>query len=183
MGEGARPCSFPRRPARAGWFLLTRFAHFHLHSQQSALAAVPGVLDVHPERRLTRALAWYDGGEKGAGMSRAGNATAATQTFDFASSSAAASFSAGPTPGSVLKRPGRLTTTPTIGLAGHGDADPDGIAPLPTTRALRAANTPGVAAALSAPALWARGITGAGVRVGIFDTGVRGDHPHIKNIR
>jgi membrane-bound transcription factor site-1 protease len=148
---------------------------------------VPGVRDVHPERRLTRALAWYaGGGGGGAGADAKANATAAV--FDFATSSSSAatppapSFSAGPA-GSVLKRPGRLTTAPTIGLAGRGDADPDGLPPGPSNRALLAAAAPGVAAALDAPALWERGITGAGVRVGIFDTGVRGDHPHIKNIR
>ena len=31
--------------------------------------------------------------------------------------------------------------------------------------------------------LWAAGFKGAGVKMGIFDTGIRLDHPHVKNIR
>ena len=165
--------------------------HLHLHLNhmlsllfffQSALAAVPGVRDVHPQRRLTRALAWYDrAGEAEAPPppQPAGNASA---SFDFASTGGAAFLARTPgsTTSSILKRPGRLTTAPTLGLGGHGDADPSFPSP---SRSLLAANSPGVAAALAAPALWARGITGTGVRVGIFDTGVKGDHPHIKNIR
>lgn len=41
---------------------------------------------------------------------------------------------------------------------------------------------PSVAEAIGAPALWAAGATGANVRVGIFDTGVSGTHPHIHHI-
>ncbi|KAG2499417.1 hypothetical protein HYH03_002364 [Edaphochlamys debaryana] len=36
---------------------------------------------------------------------------------------------------------------------------------------------------LEADKLWKLGYTGKGVRVGIFDTGIRPDHPHIRNIR
>jgi len=163
---------------------------------------VPGVLDVHPQRRLTRALAWYDGdgsgggggggggGESGGGRPAGGNATtpAANPAFDFASAPhGSGGLWADPAGGGAIhKRPGRLTTRPTLGLGGRGDADADADAASRRrrrSRALLAPSHPGIAAALHAPDLWARGITGAGVRVGIFDTGVKGDHPHIKNIR
>lgn len=170
--------------------LITPTAHHHPTSQAS-LAAVPGVRDVHPQRRLTRALAWYDdkasgGGGRPAPAAGGGNTTTTTTsgpTLDFASSPPGSTgLWADPAAGGAIrKRPGRLTTRPTLGLAGRGDAD---VEPhRAARRALLAPAHPGVAAALHAPDLWARGITGAGVRVGIFDTGVKGDHPHIKNIR
>ena len=31
--------------------------------------------------------------------------------------------------------------------------------------------------------LWQQGYKGAKVKVGVFDTGIRADHPHVKNIR
>lgn len=31
--------------------------------------------------------------------------------------------------------------------------------------------------------LWAKGFTGAKVRMAVFDTGVRADHPHFRNIK
>lgn len=39
-----------------------------------------------------------------------------------------------------------------------------------------------VAAAVGAPLVWAQGHKGAGVRIGIFDTGVAANHPHIAHI-
>lgn len=159
---------------------------------QASLAAVPGVRDVHPQRRLTRALAWYDSGSGSGGSGGSGGhhppdgntTTPTTPTFDFALSPQSAGLWADPAAGGAIrKRPGRLTTRPTLGLGGRGDGDVDA-SPRRRSRALLGpTNSPGVAAALHAPDLWARGITGAGVRVGIFDTGVKGDHPHIKNIR
>ena len=40
-----------------------------------------------------------------------------------------------------------------------------------------------VTAAFHAEALWERGYSGEGVRTAVFDTGVRSDHPHFRNIR
>ena len=40
-----------------------------------------------------------------------------------------------------------------------------------------------VTAAFSAQSLWAAGYQGKGVKMGVFDTGIRDDHPHVKNIR
>jgi hypothetical protein len=36
---------------------------------------------------------------------------------------------------------------------------------------------------LGAPTLWAEGFKGQNVKMGVFDTGIRPDHPHVKNIR
>lgn len=40
-----------------------------------------------------------------------------------------------------------------------------------------------VTAAFSAQSLWAAGYLGKGVKMGVFDTGIRQDHPHVKNIK
>lgn len=40
-----------------------------------------------------------------------------------------------------------------------------------------------VTAAFSAQSLWAAGYQGKGVKMGVFDTGIRDDHPHVKNIK
>lgn len=37
--------------------------------------------------------------------------------------------------------------------------------------------------AFHAEKLWEAGFRGAGVKMGVFDTGIRPDHPHVKNIR
>lgn len=38
-------------------------------------------------------------------------------------------------------------------------------------------------ARFEAEKLWQQGYNGAKVKVGVFDTGIRADHPHVKNIR
>ncbi len=48
-------------------------------------------------------------------------------------------------------------------------------------RRLLAANT--VTSIFGAPELWAAGFKGQGVKMGVFDTGIRLDHPHVKNIK
>lgn len=35
----------------------------------------------------------------------------------------------------------------------------------------------------AAQELWDAGFKGAGVKMGVFDTGIRLDHPHVKNIK
>lgn len=40
-----------------------------------------------------------------------------------------------------------------------------------------------VTARFEAQKLWDEGYGGAKVKVGVFDTGIRADHPHVKNIR
>ncbi len=80
----------------------------------------------------------------------------------------------------------RLCTRPTIGL---GDEDGDlwdlergnrtGAAQ--QRRQLLSKNS--VTAAFSAQSLWSAGFQGKGVKMGVFDTGIRQDHPHVKNIK
>lgn len=176
----------------------------------SALRSLPFVRDVHAQRKLTRALAWVDAankveegeGEQGRGRTEEPSASLSASP----SLSSASSFSAPSSPrnndkpgfsplsslfeagGKILKRPGRLTTRSTIGLFNDGDDS----AATPTTshrRSLRetaAATTPAappsVAAESGAPALWKQGYFGAGVRVGVFDTSVRADHPDIAHV-
>jgi hypothetical protein len=81
----------------------------------------------------------------------------------------------------------RLCTRPTLGL--HDDAPagnvsaagPAGGGAGAAARRLAARNS--VTALFGAERLWAAGFRGAGVRMGVFDTGIRADHPHVKNIR
>ena len=40
-----------------------------------------------------------------------------------------------------------------------------------------------LATTLSADKLWAQGYRGSGVKMGVFDTGIRADHPDVKNIK
>ena len=40
-----------------------------------------------------------------------------------------------------------------------------------------------VTALFEAQKLWDQGFAGAKVKMGVFDTGIRADHPHVKNIR
>ena len=40
-----------------------------------------------------------------------------------------------------------------------------------------------VTARFEAQKLWDQGFAGAKVKMGVFDTGIRADHPHVKNIR
>ena len=57
----------------------------------------------------------------------------------------------------------------------------NGAAGGPARRVLQARNS--VTALFGAEKLWAAGFRGARVRMGVFDTGIRADHPHVKNIR
>ena len=129
-------------------------------------------------------LVWPDGGEDVDAPNRATRRM--RETASSTSSEASASHGGG---GGA--RPGRLRTRPTIGMepAGwsrasnpggyHDDDDAeDGGA---RRRLLRA--QPPVVDALGAEALWKLGYSGAKVRTGVFDTGVRADHPHFRNVK
>ena len=97
--------------------------------------------------------------------------------------------------------PGRLRTRPTIGLEppgweapGEGDhsgyhdnVGDDGPAPHANAshgsarRALLMSQR--VVDHFNANALWSKGYTGSKVRMAVFDTGVRSDHPHFRRVR
>jgi membrane-bound transcription factor site-1 protease len=101
----------------------------------------------------------------------------------------------------VSKRPGRLQTRPTFDLEDNldepkgGEAVPGGgqrvandtlasggSAAARRRRVLLQAGGHTLASILGADSLWAQGFRGQGVRMGVFDTGIRGDHPDVKNI-
>jgi len=140
---------------------------------------------VHAQRKLTRALAWVDAAnEEAKEVEEKGEKASSPSSKAFSSLSSL--FDAG---GKILKRPGRLTTRPTIGL--FDDEEPAAAATTTKTatssrRSLRDASTstspPSVAAETGAPALWKLGHFGSGVRVGVFDTSVRADHPDIAHV-
>lgn len=164
----------------------------------AALRSLPFVRDVHAQRKLTRALAWVDAANKEEEEERETAPSSSTNTNNNddkrpAFSALSSLFDAGR--GGILKRPGRLTTRPTLGLFSGDDDDDEGAKqPAKTSssshrRSLRdaaAASTspspPSVAAESGAPALWRLGHLGAGVRVGVFDTSVRADHPDIAHV-
>ena len=73
----------------------------------------------------------------------------------------------------------RLCTRSTIGLHEEGFREP--LNGTGSQRHLLTKNS--VTAAFSAQSLWAAGYQGKGVKMGVFDTGIRDDHPHVKNIK
>jgi membrane-bound transcription factor site-1 protease len=93
----------------------------------------------------------------------------------------------------VAKRPGRLQTRPTFSLE---DNQQEGLELLALEGGQRVANdsftparrrllqAPGqtLATILQADLVWAQGFRGQGVKMGVFDTGIRGDHPDVKHI-
>uniref|UniRef100_A0A7N0ZYW1 Uncharacterized protein n=1 Tax=Kalanchoe fedtschenkoi TaxID=63787 RepID=A0A7N0ZYW1_KALFE len=78
--------------------------------------------------------------------------------------------------GGFEKRPGKMFTSMSFG-EGNGDNL--------TTHLGRHLNMQRsqVTSFFGAEALWKKGYTGAKVRMAIFDTGIRGDHPHFRNIK
>ena len=163
----------------------------------TALRSLPFVRDVHAQRKLTRALAWVDAANKEEGNGGDVSSLSPSQPPQSsknsdddekqpALSALSSLFDAG---GKILKRPGRLTTRPTIGLFGD-DGSAKTAPPAAASshrRSLREAaatpaSPPSVAAESGAPGLWKLGHFGAGVRVGVFDTSVRADHPDIAHV-
>lgn len=93
----------------------------------------------------------------------------------------------------VDKPPGRWLTQPTIDAALHTPLTRSNLTgphpwdPLGHVTAARRLSflqtTPSVTSLLNADQLWQEGFAGQGVRMGVFDTGIREDHPHVKRIR
>ena len=48
---------------------------------------------------------------------------------------------------------------------------------------LSRSQSPGVAESMGAGFLWQKGFSGSGVKMGVFDTGVRADHPHFRAVK
>ncbi|KIY97835.1 hypothetical protein MNEG_10128 [Monoraphidium neglectum] len=161
--------------------------------------------DMHPDRRFSGRLKGLQGsgdavsGDQGGGGGGSGSGGGTVEA-------AAAGGAAEGAPDwddvlSVKKPPGRLQTKPTIGL---DPSDPSHREELRRRLRLRlrwrrsaarrrrarallqgqdAGQGGGVAAMLSAPSVWEEGFTGKGVKVGVFDTGIREDHPHVRHIK
>ena len=77
-----------------------------------------------------------------------------------------------------------MQTQPSLGLGSEeliSNASLAGVNGDARRRLLNAQN--GVTSLLGAERLWEQGFKGAKVKMGVFDTGIRADHPHVKNIR
>jgi len=93
----------------------------------------------------------------------------------------------------IKKRSGRINTRPTIGLNNDDDYSIDEQQQkynstssssrkrslLEILHNLSPASLP---AKLGADKLWDLGFSGQGIKMGVFDTGIKADHPHIRNI-
>eukprot|EP00884_Botryococcus_braunii_P003885 jgi/Botrbrau1/13498/Bobra.0082s0091.1 len=158
----------PRSNAAAKFptdFGLVRLELHRVASLLALVAGVAGVKDVHPQRRMTRALSWDSSAV------RSPTRIAGCRMWDDGVR--------------VHKQQGRLCTKPSIGLEDDTEGEADGLrANLSSTvrRRLQASRS-GVTGMFSAEKLWALGYKGQHVRMGVFDTGIRADHPHVKNIR
>ena len=135
---------------------------------------------VHPDRRLTRALMQEEaeeGGDDGEeeDSEAAGGVAAAAQ--------AAAPCGPGSSPACVQKRPGRMQTRPTFSLEDNQEGPGGGSSSRRRKRRLQQSSADALTTRLSAQTLWEEGFKGKGVKVGVFDTGIKGDHPHVKNIK
>ena len=80
----------------------------------------------------------------------------------------------------VLPQVRRLQTRPSEGLEGGAQAQEADHGNFTSRRLLQ---RQGVPLMFVADQLWELGFRGQGVRMGVFDTGIRSDHPHVKNIQ
>eukprot|EP00899_Mesostigma_viride_P028660 jgi/Mesvir1/897/Mv17459-RA.1 len=93
----------------------------------------------------------------------------------------------------VQRKPGRLLGKFSFGLGGEGTSPWDAHGPLggrygpygsAARRVLQAiGGGRSVTSMFEAEKLWSQGFSGAGVKMAVFDTGVRADHPHFRNIK
>jgi len=84
---------------------------------------------------------------------------------------------------SFFKPKGRFRTRPTFGIDSEDDEytyDPHDGQELRRRLQYRSHS---VTDMLDAGEIWKLGYSGQNIRVGVFDTGIRGDHPHIKHIK
>eukprot|EP00887_Chlorella_sp_A99_P005260 scaffold1.g5260.t1 len=167
---------------------------------QAELERLPFVKDVHPERRLTRQLLHQ---EEADGRSQQqqpqqqqqqqqqwGPGGPAQEPGQFGPCDATGADAG---EHCVRKRPGRLQTRPTFSLEDNqqvaqpgshrvgNDTDAREAAATRRRALLRAQHN--LAHLLKADQLWAAGYRGQNVRMGVFDTGIKNPHPHVKNIR
>ncbi|KAL0019909.1 hypothetical protein WJX77_006101 [Trebouxia sp. C0004] len=148
-------------------FALLEVADVDTATIKEHLSLWPGVKDVHPEQQVKRSLTW-DSNNSDLSTHSDGQPAAHAEM--------------------VQKRPGRFQTRPTM-HSNHDNATADVTIPWPDSqlseetqrRLLLSQNS--VTDRFEAQKLWDQGYNGAKVKVGVFDTGIRADHPHVKNIR
>lgn len=82
---------------------------------------------------------------------------------------------------SFSKPAGRLQTRWTFGL--NSEDDEYSYADAELRRKLLRSRTRSVTEMLNAKELWQRGYSGRNIKIGVFDTGIREDHPHVRRIK
>lgn len=82
-----------------------------------------------------------------------------------------------------LTRPSEETVSCQNSSASECQSDWQGLGLSADTRRQLLLSQSSVTARFEAEKLWQQGYNGAKVKVGVFDTGIRADHPHVKNIR
>lgn len=165
---------------------------------QARLEQLHFVRDVHPERQITRSL--LGDADPVAASQREGSLALAAPSGG-AGMQRQRQHGLGD-PLCVAKRPGRLQTRPTFDLEDNqgDDVEDDAEGPAGSTRVAndtfagstsaaarrrrRLQQAPGrtLASILQADQVWAQGFKGQNVKMGVFDTGIRGDHPDVRHI-
>lgn len=142
---------------------------------QDALIKIPFVRDVHPDRKLLKSLLHVPGQRNDASF------VGAAEEMEGIAMHA-------------KKRPGRMQTRPTFSLAENQADDNENAEHWMLSHRTGNDSSPKRGRAmlgggtalpfkLGANRLWEQGFKGQGIKMGVFDTGIRGDHPHVKNIR
>ncbi|CAD7696955.1 unnamed protein product [Ostreobium quekettii] len=152
-------------------FGLIRVAPGGYEALKARLQELSFVKDVHPDFQITRALAWESyPDEEDAGWAGGYGAFHGECDGD-----------------TVRKFPGRLRTRPTIGLdkdvETYSDSQSSSFFSESHRKLLLMDKSHSLTGLFEANKIYSLGYTGQNVKVGVFDTGVRGDHPHIRNIK
>ncbi|CAD7699725.1 unnamed protein product [Ostreobium quekettii] len=135
---------------------------------KARLEGLPFVKDIHPDFQISRSLAWESKPEWEDGIGYGAYHGVCEDN-------------------AVRKFPGRLQTRPTIGLDrdeedGHESYSANFFSES-RRKLLLMERSHSLTGLFEANKIFAKGHTGQGVKVGVFDTGVRKDHPHIRNIK
>jgi subtilisin family serine protease len=129
------------------------------------------VKDVSPQMRFTRALMMPRSEEESSAAQSGGSSDSNLEPPWGDDKSA--------TDHAQMKPPGRLQTS-----MSHEDGSPlPGNTSLVNHGRTLLLQRSQITSMFEAEKLWAKGFTGAKVRMAVFDTGVRADHPHFRNIK
>ena len=169
----------------------------HPPLEQERLGSLRFVRDVHPERVLTRGLMaasaeavaaaqhaqfapCQQGGEAGLCIAKRPGRLTTRPTFSLEDNQEEEGEEAAPG-GAQQQRGGRPAGGQRVAndtVAGGGGGG--GRRRRARQRGLLQATN--LATVLQADAVWAQGFRGQGVKMGVFDTGIKGDHPDVKHI-